>query len=266
MIEIKSYFKEIFEHLNLILILAKRDLKVRYSQTLLGILWAIIRPLSTLFIFIFMFKKIANINEIQGVPVQIIILSGIIFWNYFSTSFTSVSNSITSNTNLVSKVYFPRLILAISSIATSLVDFILSFLIFIIVSLFLGNSITYMFLLVPIILLLLSLFSLGLGLLFAANSIKYKDLQHIGPLIVQYGFFVTPVIYSINSIKDTQYIDYYYFINPLVGIIELGRYILITNYLININSILISIISTFVLFVIGVFLFIKKEGSFIDYL
>lgn len=266
MINIKSYLKEVVENISLIIILSKRDLKVRYSQTLLGVLWAIIKPLSTLFIFIFMFKKIANINTIEGIPIQIIILSGIIFWNYFGTTFTNISNSITANTNLISKVYFPRLILSIASLATAVVDFMLSFVIFIIASMILQNDLTLKMLLFPIILILISLFSLGLGLLFASNSIKYRDLQHIGPLIVQYGFFITPVIYTIKSVKSTNFIDLYYIFNPLVGIIELGRYLLISNYSINFTSISYSIISTLILFIFGVVVFIKKESTFIDYL
>lgn len=266
MISLKSYFKEIFEHLNLITILAKRDLKVRYSQTFLGVFWAIIKPLSTLFIFIFMFKKIANINEVKGIPIQLIILTGIIFWNFFATTFTNISNSITSNTNLITKVYFPRLILAISTIAVAIVDFILSFAIYIVASLILGNQLSMSILLVPVVLLFICFFSLGLGLLFASNSIRYRDLQHVGPLIVQYGFFVTPVIFSIQSIKFDKYVDIYCWINPLVGILELGRYILLNNYEINSTYIMNSLVSSVILFCVGVYVFIKKESSFIDYL
>ncbi len=266
MINLKFYFKEIIEHLNLITILAKRDLKVRYSQTFLGVFWAIVKPLSTLFIFIFMFKKIANINQINGIPVQIIILSGIIFWNYFASSFTNVSNCITANTNLITKVYFPRMILAISTLSVALVDFLFSFVIYLIASIILNIPIGISVIALPFILLAIGLFSLGAGLLFAANSIKYRDIQHVGPLIVQYGFFITPVIFSIQSVHFEKYLGLYYAINPLVGLIELGRFLLIENYAINLVYITYSFISALLVFFLGIYIFIKKESSFVDHL
>lgn len=266
MINIVSYFKELVQEFNLVSIFIQRDLKVKYSQTLLGILWAIIRPMATLIIFIFMFKKIANINEINGVPVQLIILSGIIFWNYFANGFNNVANSILANTNLVTKVYFPRIILGIASLAVPFIDFILGLIIYIIISIYFGFPIGFLFLGIPTILLFLSLMSLGLGLFFASNSIKYRDLQHVSPLIVQYGFFLTPVVYSIQSVKFEDYISYFYALNPLVGIIELGRYFLIPNYTIHFNLILISLIVTLLLFIIGVIIFIKKEKTLVDHI
>lgn len=266
MTSLRDYFKEIADHLNLIIILAKRDLKVRYSQTLLGVFWAIIKPISTLFVFIFMFKKIARINEVNGIPIQIIILSGIIFWNFFGTTFTNISNCITANTNLISKVYFPRLILAISTIATAIVDFLLSLIVYIFACFILGLPIKLTLLGFPLILLAISLFSLGLGLLFASNSIKYRDLQHVGPLIVQYGFFITPVVFSIQSIQFEQYLPYYFVLNPLAGIIEYGRYLLVFQYPVNLLYVGYSFISTIFVFLIGVIVFIKKESSFIDHL
>lgn len=266
MTSLGSYFKEVLDHFNLIIILARRDLKVRYSQTLLGIFWAVIKPVSTLFIFIFMFKKIAKIDDINGVPIQIIILSGIIIWNFFGTTFTSISNCISVNTNLVSKVYFPRIILGISTIATSIVDFLLSLVVYVVASIILNNPINPMIIGIPLILILISILCLGVGLLFAVNSVKYRDLQHVGPLIVQYGFFITPVIFSIQSVKFENYLPYYYFINPMVGLIELSRYFLINNYAINLMHISYSIFSTLLVFTIGLIVFIKKESSIVDHL
>jgi lipopolysaccharide transport system permease protein len=266
MTNIRAYFNELYDHKNLIYILAKRDIKVRYNQTLLGIVWAIIKPISTLFIFLFMFKKIANIKQINGIPIQLIILSGVIFWNYFSSTLNNVSNSITTNINLVTKIYFPRLILVISSLSVCIVDFLLSLLIFIFFSLLIGNPIQITYLLFPVILLLISFFSIGLGLFFAANSIKYRDLQHVNPLIIQYGFFITPVIYSVQSINFKNYIELYYLLNPLVGIIELGRFFFIQSYAVNFQHITLSIISSIIFLMVGIFIFIKKENSFVDYL
>jgi len=266
MINSKSYIKEIFDNLGLIYILAKRDLKVRYSQTILGILWSFVKPLSTLFVFIFMFKKIANISEVKGIPVPLIILSGVILWNFFSNSFTSISNCISTNTNLISKVYFPRLILAISTLAVSFVDFLLSLVVFFAISFYYDNYISLRLLGLPIALFLICLFSLGLGLIFASNSIKYRDLNHISPLIIQYGFFITPVIYSVQSVSLPRYMPFYYTLNPLVGIIEMSRFSMLDHYIVNWQLIGYSIISTIFIFIIGVIIFIKNEKSFVDYL
>lgn len=266
MININSYFKEIFDNLGLIYILAKRDLKVRYSQTVLGIFWSFVKPISTLLVFIFMFKKIANISEIKGVPIQLIILSGIISWNFFSNSFNSVSSCISQNSNLITKVYFPRLILAISTLAVSIVDFLFSLIVFIALSIYFDNGITFEIIGVPLALFFTCLLSLGIGLLFASNSIKYRDLNHVGPLIIQYGFFVTPVIYSVQSVSLNEYMPIYYIINPLVGIIEMIRFSLLDNYFVNWVFISYSIVSIIFIFIIGISVFIKNEKSFVDYL
>lgn len=266
MINFKSYFKEIGDNLGLIYILAKRDVKVRYSQTILGIFWSFVKPISTLLVFIFMFKKIANISEIKGVPIQLIILSGVILWNFFSNSFNSVSNCISTNTNLISKVYFPRLILAISTLAVSFVDFLLSLIVFFALSLYYDNLITIRILVLPLALICVAFFSLGIGLLFASNSIKYRDLNHIGPLIIQYGFFITPVIYSVQSVSLPNYLSFYYLLNPLVGIIEMSRFSLLHNYMVNWDLISLSILSIIIFLILGITIFIKNEKSFVDYL
>ena len=119
-----SKFKEISQDYELLVILAKRDISVRYKQTILGVAWAVIRPMATMLVFLFAFKNVANIKDFSGYPIQLVIFSGILFWNYFANGFQSISQSILINGNLISKVYFPRLIICISSLAVTLVDFL----------------------------------------------------------------------------------------------------------------------------------------------
>ncbi len=260
-------FSEIFRERELLYILAKRDISIRYKQTYLGIIWAIIRPVLTMLVFLFAFKNVAKINDISGFPIQLIIFSGVIFWNLFANTFQAVSNSILANHNLVSKVYFPRLIIAFSSIAVSLFDFIIGLIVYIILSLFLIQTLSFTLLLLPFAVLLLLFFSIGLGLLFCSFSIKYRDLLQMIPLIVQYGFFVSPIVYTAQSLQISNWFNVYALINPLVGIVEYARTILIPNYEVkSADFIYLSITTCIITFFVGIYVFTKKESSFVDYL
>ena len=191
-------YKEIGKDYELLVILAKRDISVRYKQTILGLAWAIVRPITTMLVFLFAFKNVANIKDFSGFPIQLVIFSGILFWNYFANGFQSISQSILVNSNLISKVYFPRLIICISSLAVTFVDFFVGLIVYIFLLIGLNQPLTASIFLLPIALLITTLFSLGLGLIFASFAIKYRDILQVIPLIVQYGFFVTPIGYTSN--------------------------------------------------------------------
>ena len=259
--------KEFFSNYELLFILAKRDITVRYKQTILGIFWAIIRPAATMFIFLFAFKNVANIKDLSGYPIQLVIFSGILFWNLFANSFQAVSNSILSNSNLVSKVYFPRLIIAFSSIAVALLDFLIGLIVYFLLLYFLDQSISSLLWTLPICILVTLFFSLGLGLIFASYSLKYRDLIQVIPLIVQYGFFITPIVYTASQLLSKSWFKLYIIINPLVGLVEFMRLALIDSYhSISILSLIISIIVSFIVFIVGIWIFEANEDSFVDYL
>lgn len=260
-------FSEIYQERELLYILAKRDVSIRYKQTYLGIIWAIIRPVLTMLVFLFAFKSVAKIANISGFPIQLIIFSGVIFWNLFANTFQAVSNSILANNNLVSKVYFPRLIIAFSSIAVSLFDFIIGLIVYIILSLYLVHSLPIQIILLPIAVFFTLLFSIGLGLIFCAFSIKYRDFLQMIPLIVQYGFFVSPIVYTAKSIQISSWFNLYATVNPLVGLVEIARILLIPGYqVLNMDFIYLSITSCLATFILGIYVFTKKESSFVDYL
>ncbi|MEY4988140.1 MAG: hypothetical protein RL567_1919 [Bacteroidota bacterium] len=260
-------FSEIFQERELLYILAKRDVSIRYKQTYLGIIWAIIRPVLTMLVFLFAFKNVAKISDISGFPIQLVIFSGVIFWNLFANTFQAVSNSILANNNLVSKVYFPRLIIAFSSIAVSLFDFIIGLIVYIILSLYLVHTLPITLLLLPLAVVLTLLFSIGLGLLFCSYSVKYRDFLQMIPLIVQYGFFVSPIVYTAKSLQISNWFNVYSLINPLVGIVEYARILLIPSYsVLNFDFIYLSIGTCFITFFLGIYVFTKKESSFVDYL
>lgn len=260
-------FSEIFQERELLYILAKRDVSIRYKQTYLGIIWAIIRPVLTMLVFLFAFKNVAKISDISGFPIQLVIFSGVIFWNLFANTFQAVSNSILANNNLVSKVYFPRLIIAFSSIAVSLFDFIIGLIVYIILSLYLVHTLPITLLLLPLAVVLTLLFSIGLGLLFCSYSVKYRDFLQMIPLIVQYGFFVSPIVYTAKSLQISNWFNVYSLVNPLVGIVEYARILLIPGYcVLNFDFIYLSICTCFIIFLMGIYVFTKKESSFVDYL
>jgi lipopolysaccharide transport system permease protein len=262
-----SKFKEISDDYELLIILAKRDIAVRYKQTILGVAWAVIRPMATMLVFLFAFKNVANIKDFSGYPIQLVIFSGILFWNFFANGFQSISQSILVNGNLISKVYFPRLIICISSLAVTLVDFIVGLLVYMLLLIGLQQPLTETLLFIPLALLITTIFSLGLGLIFASYAIKYRDILQAIPLIVQYGFFVTPIVYTSNEFIGKSWYPLYSLLNPLASFVEFFRFCLIPNYsLFSLNSLLIAGVTSIIIFIIGLLVFDVREDSFVDHL
>lgn len=265
LVKYKSQILEIINDYELLLILAKRDISVRYKQTYLGVAWAIIRPILTMLVFLFAFKNVAKIKDFSGFPIQLVVFSGILFWNLFANTFQSVSNSIITNGHLISKVYFPRLIICFSSTAVSIVDFLVGLVVYFFLVLGLNQGLSIHLLWLPIAVFITLMISVGLGIIFSSFSVKYRDLLQIIPLIVQYGFFVTPIVYTSSQLIETKWYFYYTLINPLAGIVEFFRYCLIDQYtLFDYKILLISIITSSFVFLIGLFLFEKREDTFVD--
>ncbi len=263
----KHYWKDLWRFKELLVILALRDITVKYKQTFVGIAWAIFRPVLTVSVFVFAFDKVAKIENKSTIPLQVIIFTGVIFWNFFSISFQQVSNSITNNANLVSKVYFPRLLMPISSVAVPLLDFIVGFAVMIPFLIYKGFPPTINILFVPFFLILSFFASTSLGIIFASLNVQYRDFQQIAPLIVQYGFFVCPIAYPIASIQEKSWYPIYQWVNPLAGVIEGFRWCLIPNYQdFHWNTIIPSVIFISITTAASVIFFRKKEKSFVDYI
>jgi lipopolysaccharide transport system permease protein len=267
MTNILKKIKEVFSERELLLILAKRDISVRYKQTILGLAWAVVKPVVTMLVFIFAYQQVAKVNSFSGYPIQLIVFSGILFWNYFANSFQAICNSILVNSNLVSKVYFPRLIICISSMAVPLVDFFVGLIVYVVLSMALDYPVSNYIFLFPIVLLLISIFSLGIGLIFVSFSVKFRDVLQITPLIVQYGFFITPIVYTTNELISKIWFTYYNIVNPLSSMVEFFRYTLLDDYsLFNFNHLILSTATSFVILIIGIIIFNKRESSFVDHL
>ena len=259
-------FNEIFKYRDLIYLLVSRDFKVFYKQTILGPFWYILQPLLNSAVFTVIFGKIASMPT-DEIPPFIFYMSGTILWSYFSTSMISVSNVFSSNKDLFSKVYFPRLVVPISNVIINYLQFFIQFIIlvlFIIYFYFNGSSFTLdlKVFLIPLLLIQLSMISIGFGCLFASITYKYKDLALLLGFGMQLWMFVSPVIYPMSMISD-KYI-YFYILNPVSSIIENFRYILFSNSDFNLALTVLSLFFSIVIFIFGLYIFNKVEKNFMD--
>ena len=259
----KNYFKDFISFKELLLVFALRDISVKYKQTSFGFLWALIRPLLTMIIFTFVFGRIAKL-ETAGIPYPVLVLAGVLPWQFFSNSFSEASNSLLNNEALITKAYFPRLILPISVIlGTSLEFFICLGLLFILMIWF-NVPMTINLLALPFLYLLTILVILGPSLWFASLNVKYRDLRYIIPFMLQLGLFVTPVGFSSSLVPEKWQILYN--LNPLVFVIDAFRWSILGNESISISSgqVLGFTIIVLTLLISGIYFFCKTEKTFAD--
>ena len=181
--------------------LTLRDIKVRYKQTMMGIAWVIIQPLLTVLIFTLVFNRFVRLDT-GPLPYPLFALSGLLLWLFFANAVTNSTNSLLSNSNLITKVYFPRLFIPAASVGAGLVDLGVAFLLLIVLCVYYGVALTLNLLLVPLLILLMALLALGVGLLSAAMTVKYRDLRHALPFIIQLWMFASPVIYPASLVPE----------------------------------------------------------------
>jgi lipopolysaccharide transport system permease protein len=212
-----EYFKDLFRYRELFYFLAWRDIVVRYKQTALGVIWAVVRPLITMAVFTFVFGKVANLATGQ-VNYPLFVLSGLLPWLLFSASLMDTSNSLIHNVPMISKVYFPRIILPISNIMVHFADFSISLMMLLIFLLLTGHLTHWSILGLPFFIALTFLLCLGTGLWLSAITVRYRDFRFIVPFLVQFGVFISPVGYSSFLMSDKWQL--LYFLNPMAGIIE----------------------------------------------
>jgi len=254
--------KELWLYRELAFIFAWRDIKVRYKQTALGIVWAILQPVLTVAIFSFFFGKLAKIPS-EGIPYPVFAFVGIVFWNYFSISLTGSGNTLIENENIIKKVYFPRLILPISLTLTPLVDLAISLIILAALMVFYGFAPTvYSVLFLPVLIIISFLASAGLGLFLASINLKYRDVRYALPFFIQILMYLTPVIYP-SSIVGEKY-QWILALNPMTGVIETARSSFLNVSPVNYHLLLISSGIAIALFLFGVFRFKKTEIFFAD--
>lgn len=258
----KDKIKELIKYKGLITFLSWKDIIVRYKQTVLGILWAMIQPIVSMIVMTFIFGGVAQMPSEDGVPYAIMVYSALLGWNFFSSAFTSTANSLVTNSTLIKKVYFPRLALPISSVVTAFVDFLISFVVFIFIMIAYRYMPSIKILALPLFIFLAFLLALGFGLFFATMNVKYRDIRYIVPVIIQFGTYISPVAYSSSVIPEKYHL--LYSLNPLVGILDGFRWCILPNSTLNIYSLLISIVFTIVGLILGIRFFSNFESTFAD--
>jgi lipopolysaccharide transport system permease protein len=255
--------KELWGYRELFYFFTWRDIKVKYKQTILGFLWAIIQPLFMTFVFAFFLGESISQKTNLQIPYPVFALSGMLIWNIFSGGMSSAANSMVNNANIIKKIYFPRLIIPISSILVVVVDFFIALTIFIVLLFVYKVNVNYMgFLLLPISLVITCLSAMGFGTFLAALNIKYRDVRYVIPFLVQGLLFLTPVLFPLN-ISNNKIAQIILKINPISGALELMRG-LFMGYSINYETVLYSCVSAIILFIVGIFYFRKTERYFAD--
>lgn len=254
-------FKELKEYRDLFYFLVAKEIKVRYKQTVLGGLWAIIQPFFSMIVFTLFFGKLAKLPS-DGVPYPIFNFTAMVAWTYFANSITGSGNSLIGNTQLISKVYFPRLIIPLAPVLAGLLDFFIAFMMLIGMMFYFGIYPRGTILLLPFLLVLMMLTASGVGTFLAALNAKYRDIKYTIPFVAQLWMFASPVVYSTNMIPQKYRLIYP--LNPMVGVIEGFRSILLGTVAFPTQIVLISASISLILFIIGISYFKQTERSFAD--
>jgi lipopolysaccharide transport system permease protein len=259
----RSYWSDLWQYRELFHVLAWRDISVRYKQTVIGIAWALIRPFLTMVVFTIVFGRLAKLPSDGSAPYALMVYAGMLPWTFFSGSVTDASNSLIGNANLISKVYFPRLIIPAATVVVALFDLLIGFVLLI------GLMAWYRFMpgwqivLLPLFIALAFAASCGLGLWVTALNVKYRDFRYVVPFIVQLGLYISPVGFSSSIVPDAW--RPLYSLNPMVGIIDGFRWCLLGGETqIHPSSLALSVAISFGLLALGIRKFRRMENSFAD--
>lgn len=252
--------KEIWRFRELIWTLASRDIRVRYKQTVIGIAWAVLQPVMLMTIFTIFFGRLANMPS-NDKPYPVLVFAGLLPWTFFASSISLSANSLVNSASLVSKVYFPRLIIPLASIGSCLVDFVISFALLLIIMLWFGVPWSRSLLAVPLLLLCTACLALGVGVLLSALNVAYRDLKHAIPFVIQIWMFTTPVIYP-SSIVPPEY-RWLLYLNPMTGLVDAFRSA-VFDAPFQMLPLAVSVAEALVLLAFGVAYFRKVERSFAD--
>lgn len=258
----KNYWQDLWRYRELFYFLAWRDILVRYKQTVIGIAWALLRPLITMIVFTVVFGKFANLPS-EGAPYPILVFAALLPWQFFSNALTDCSNSLINDANLISKVYFPRLIVPTSAVVVSFVDFLISGIILLGLMAWYDFVPEWRIILLPLFTFIAFLLSLGAGLWFSALNVEYRDFRYVVPFIVQFGLYVSPVGFSSNVVPEQWRL--LYSLNPMVGVIDGFRWaILGGDYEIYWSGFWLSLLLVVIVLVTGIWHFRSMERRFAD--
>jgi lipopolysaccharide transport system permease protein len=253
--------KGLWQYRELLYFLCWRDIKVRYKQTVLGAAWAIIQPFFTMVVFSLFFGRLAKIPS-DGLPYTVFCYAALVPWTFFANGLSQASDSLVSNSNLIKKVYFPRLVIPIATVLSGIVDFILAFLVLLGMMFYYGLTPTIHILLLPVFLLLALVTALGVALWLSAMNVQFRDVRYVIPFVIQFWLFATPIAYPSSLLSEPW--RTFYGINPMVGVVEGFRWALLgTDAGLSLMS-LVSSITAVVILITGLFYFRRMEKSFAD--
>jgi lipopolysaccharide transport system permease protein len=262
-----NYWRDLWNYRGLFYFLAWRDILVRYKQTAIGVAWSVLRPALTIAVFWFV-GWMFNIPD-EGVPRILLVTAATLPWQFFSAAFSESANSLISNSNLLTKVYFPRMIVPASTVIVCLIDFAITFVILVGVMIALRYTPGWQIALLPLFLLLAIVTAMGAGLLIAALNVKYRDFRYLIPFIVQFGLYISPVAFSSNSIFNSEkipdWLKFVYSLNPMVGVIDGFRWCITGGQIVlNERAFLISVFISLLLLFAGIRVFRRTEKTFAD--
>ncbi len=258
----RGYWNELWRYRELFAFLAWRDLKVRYKQTTVGVAWAVIRPLLVTVIFVTVFGRLANLPSPEGVPYPLLVLAGMTAWQFFATVMADGSNSVLSNANLISKVYFPRVIVPASVVVVAFADLLITGLMTLALMAWYGVLPPVQVLLLPVMILLALASALGVGFWLSALTVRYRDVRILVPFLVQFGLYVTPVGFSTTAVPERYHP--LFALNPMVGVIEGFRWCLLGTGAVDGWVLPVSAISAVAFLVTGFRYFRATERQFAD--
>jgi len=256
------YWKDLWRYRELFYFLAWRDVLVRYKQTVIGLAWALLRPFLTMVVFVVVFGKLAKLPS-EGVPYPILVLAALLPWQFFANAFTEAGNSLISNANMISKVYFPRLVVPASAVIVSFVDFLISVIILAALMLWYGFATDWRIVTLPLFIVLAFAAAMGTGLWIAALNVKYRDFRYIIPFVVQLGLYISPVGFSSTIVPEQWRL--LYSLNPMVGVIDGFRWaILGGSTQLYWPGLLLSLFLVTLIMVTGIYYFRRTEKTFAD--
>lgn len=257
----RTYWSDIWRYRDLLYILSWRDLKVRYKQTLIGAAWALLRPLLTMVIFTFVFGEVAGLEDSKLAPYPLIVMAGVLAWQLLANVMSACASSLITNEKLITKVYFPRLLLPISTILTCLVDFGIALIVFLLLFVYWQHWPSWQFILIPIWLILTICLALGIGLTLATINIQFRDVRYALPFLIQLGLFVSPVGFVSDQVPNLW--KWLYELNPAVGLIDSFRWCAFGGDF-PWKSTLLSTGWTVLMLIIGMIFFLHRERTFAD--
>ena len=263
---IRVNWKELWVYRDLFLVLAWRDISVRYKQTVLGVLWAILQPVMTMVVFTFIFNHMAGIESGNEIPYPIFLYTGLLLWQYFSATVNNAAQSMVANASLIQKVYFPRLVIPATGATTALTDLAVASAILVVMMMYYGFFPQLVgVVIIPLLLLIATFSALGIGLFLASLNVKYRDVRYALPFFINIGLYVTPVIYPVAMLDKYPVVKILFlWLNPMASVINSARTGLLGRSQIEWNELFVSLCVSIIYFLFGLFYFKRTESYFAD--